>query len=72
MKFSAKVDTGPVNKRLHFGGEWRSGSGIRIATLVRHALAEVCSVPVLLVSFFIQRTFSNVRQPTFLKFSHTM
>jgi len=31
---------------------WRSGSGIRIRieTLVRRALAEVCTVPVLLVS----------------------
>jgi len=30
---------------------WRSGSGIRIriATLIRRALAEVCTVPVLLV-----------------------
>jgi len=28
---------------------WQSGSQIRIATLVRHALAEVCTVPVLLV-----------------------
>jgi len=30
---------------------WRSGSQIRIriATLVRHALAQVCAVPVLLV-----------------------
>ena len=35
--------------------QWRSGSririGIRIATLVRRALAEVCTVPVLLVCF---------------------
>jgi len=28
---------------------WRSGSRIRIATLIRRALAEVCTVPVLLV-----------------------
>jgi len=29
---------------------WRSRSRIQIATLVRHALAEVCTVPVLLVT----------------------
>jgi len=28
---------------------WQSGSRIHVATLVRHALAEVCTVPVLLV-----------------------
>jgi len=32
---------------------WRSGSRIRIMTLVRHALAEVCTVPVLLVMYFL-------------------
>ena len=38
---------------------WRSGSGIRIrirlqiVTLVRHALAEVCTVPVVLVVIII-------------------
>ena len=43
MKFSGKVDNGPVNKRLNFGGD----------ALVRRALTEVCTVPVLLVISFI-------------------
>jgi len=38
---------GPMKKTIKFW--WRSGSRIRIATLVRRALAEVCTVPVLLV-----------------------
>jgi len=46
MKFPGKVGTGPVNKRLNFGGD---PDGIWIVTLVRRALAEVCTVPVLLV-----------------------
>jgi len=33
---------------------WRSGSRIRIATLVRYALVEVCTVPVLLVLFWFR------------------
>ena len=47
MKFSGKVGSGPTNKRLHFGGDHGSGSGS--PTLVRRALAEVYTVPVLLV-----------------------
>jgi len=47
-----------MNKQLNFGGDLDQGSGsefgyvrirIRIATMVRHALVEVCTVPVLLV-----------------------
>jgi len=61
MKVSRKIGTGPVNKRLNFGadpdqesgyGSGCYGSGyirIRIATLIRRALAKVCTVPVLLV-----------------------
>ena len=50
-EISGKVGNGPVNKRLNFGGD-----RIRIATLVRRALAEVCTVPVLLVleCFFLK------------------
>jgi len=54
MKFSGKIANGPMNKRLNFGGHPDHGSGygygsaVRIATLVRRALAEVCTVPVLL------------------------
>jgi len=40
MKFPVKVGNGPVNKRLNFGGD--PDHRIRIATLVRRALAEVC------------------------------
>jgi len=50
MKFSGKVGSEPMKKIIKF--LWRSGSGsgsIRIATLVRRALAEVCTVPVLVV-----------------------
>ena len=47
MKFSGKVGNGPMNKWLNFGGDPENGSGI--ATLVRRALVEVCTVPVLLV-----------------------
>jgi len=42
---------------------WRSGSGIRIrirlqiVTLVRHALAEVCTLPVLLVLYCFNSAF---------------
>jgi len=46
MKFSGKVGNGPMNKRLNFGGD----PEIRIATLVRRALAQVCTIPVLLVA----------------------
>jgi len=64
MKFSGKVGNGPMNKRLNLGTVHTSAKArltsvairirikirIRIATLVRRALAEVCTVPVLLVS----------------------
>jgi len=52
MKFSRKVGNGQLNKIKFW---WRSGSGIRIriATLVRRALADVCTVPVLLVNYLI-------------------
>jgi len=45
---------------------WRSGSRIRIriAALVRHALAEVCTVPVLLVIDEIHRVYGTVRGPS--------
>ena len=48
MKFSGKVGNGPMNK---FWSRYGSGIRIRIriATLVRRALAEVCTVPVLVV-----------------------
>jgi len=39
MKFSGKVGKGTLNKLLTVGG--------RIATPIRRALAEVCTVPVL-------------------------
>jgi len=73
MKFSRKVGSGPLNKRLHFGGDadHRLDTGIvfqirhycetrtvvnghsfilihQMTALVRRALAEVCTVPVLL------------------------
>ena len=57
MKFSEKVGNGPMNKWLNFDGDpdQRSGSGIRIRIEipVRRALAEVCTVPVLLVVRFV-------------------
>jgi len=43
------VGNGPMNKRLNFGGDPDHGFGSRMGTLVRRALAEVCTVPVLLV-----------------------
>ena len=43
MKLSEKIGNGQVNKRLNSGGN------PDYVTLVRHALAEVCTVPVLLV-----------------------
>jgi len=58
MKFSGKIGNGPVNKLLHFGGDPDLDSSSRtdspdggadIVTLVRHALAVVCTVPVVLV-----------------------
>jgi len=42
MKFSGKVGNGPVSKQLNFGGDPDPDP-------VRRALAEVCTVPVLLV-----------------------
>jgi len=64
MNFLWKVGNGPVNKWLNFRGDpritvWIHGLfsgfvtigryGTDIATLVRPALAEVCTVPLLLV-----------------------
>jgi len=58
MKFSGTIGNGPVNKLLHFGGDTCLDSSSRtdsrdggadIVTLVRHALAVVCTVPVVLV-----------------------
>jgi len=46
MKFSGKVGNEQMNKIKFW---WRFGSRIRIATLVRRALAEICTVSVLLV-----------------------
>ena len=55
MKFSGKVGSGPMNKWLNFGGDpyhviriqiWIR---IRITTLVRRTLAQVCTVPARLV-----------------------
>jgi len=62
MKFSGKVCSGPMNKWVNFGGDPDQGSGwiriglqirIRIATLARRALDEVCTVSVLLVIIVI-------------------
>ena len=50
-KFSGKVGNGPMNKWLNFAG---IRIRIQIATLVRRALAEVCTVAVLLVYTCIQ------------------
>jgi len=50
VKFSGKGGNGPVNKWLNFGGDPDHGSRY-IATFVRRALAEVCSVPVLPVTY---------------------
>jgi len=49
MNFSGKLGNGQMNEWLNFGGDPDHGSGFRIATLVRRALAEVCTVPVLVV-----------------------
>jgi len=50
MKFTGKVGNGLTNKWLNFGGDPDHWSGwIQIVTLIRHALVEVCIVPVLLV-----------------------
>jgi len=38
-----------VNKRLHFRADLEPIRQTNIAKLVRHALAEICTVPVLLV-----------------------
>jgi len=46
VKFLETFGNGPMKKWLNFGRIWIR---IRIATLVRRALAEVCTVPVLLV-----------------------
>ena len=53
MKFSGKVGNGPVNKRLNFGGD--PIHEFVFATLARRALAEVCTVLVLLVFSVLHR-----------------
>jgi len=53
MEFSGKVGNEPTNKMINFGGDPHQGSGygyIRIAALVRRALAEVGTLPVLLAN----------------------
>jgi len=57
MKFSGKIGSEPVNKRLNFGGD--PGHRIRITTLVRRALAGVCTVPVLLVRCLLASSVSD-------------
>ena len=49
VKFFGKVGNEPMNKRLNFGGD--PDHDIRIATLVRRALAELRPVPMLLVYY---------------------
>ena len=55
MKFPGKVGNWPMNKWLNFGGDPYPAGGIwiRIATLVRRALTEVRTVPVLLVILLV-------------------
>ena len=71
MKFSRKVGSGPVNKRLNFGGEpdpntdpdrHQNTDSDRHQNL-RRALAEVCTVPVFLVLnvFKIRSTLKAAR-----------
>jgi len=48
MNFLGNVGSGPMDKWLNFYGD--PGHGIRIETLVRRALAEICTVPVLLAN----------------------
>ena len=53
MKFSVMVGNGPVNKTIKFWWRSRTDSpdgGTDIETLVRRALAAVCTIPVLLVT----------------------
>ena len=80
MKFSVKVDNGPMNRWLNFGndpdhhldtriifrirhyreiyGKWLTDINLllilirQMTALVRRALADVCTVPVLLVYLF--------------------
>jgi len=81
MKFSGEVGNGQVNKCLNFGGDPESGSGIRIQiriricdpTLVRRALAEVCTVQVLLVCYLhltlFLFTYLHSHSPSFMVLS---
>jgi len=57
MKFSQKVGNGPKNKWLNFGGDPFTDPDTDRHQNLRRALAEVCTVPVLLVS-----NFTNVFQ----------
>jgi len=52
MKFSEKVGNGPTNKWLNFGGDPFTDPDTARYQNLRRALAEVCTVPVLLVSNF--------------------
>jgi len=58
VKFSAKVANGPMNERLIFGGDPDHGSGCVSRHCKRRALAEVCTVPVLLVNELFMCLFS--------------
>jgi len=49
MKFSGKVWQWANEQMIKFRCQSISWIWIQIATLVRHALAEVCTVPVFLV-----------------------
>jgi len=49
IKFSVKVGNGPIIKRLNFGGDSYQGSGYGSGYISRRALAEVCTVAMLLV-----------------------
>jgi len=70
MKFSWRVGSDwPMNERLHLGGDPYPGARIpiriririwiriHIVTVIRRALAEVCTVPVLLVAIYYRLAF---------------
>jgi len=70
MKFSGKLGNGPLNKWLNFGGDHsRIWIRIRIATVVRRALAEVCTVPVLLVCLSVCLIVSRMTQKGMVGFT---
>jgi len=55
MKLPGKTGNGPTNKRLNFGGDsdhragYGSGIPYHYCDTARRSLAEVCTMPVLLV-----------------------